>query len=355
MDTAFDVLNSKSQFGKRNRSGISAENLDKISQCCSDFSSYLLALQTKEGAPLHKSRRKTFVLGFICTFTSILSLAKLLLREEGFEYILTFRFSQDHIETLFSKIRRMGGFNNNPTASHFRFALRKLLAAQSIKSSKYANVLDCESTTSVFGFQWSKRKSSTVEADVAIDVENLLPMINSHVITSPITDNVLYYISGYIVRSMSGSVKCNECAEALVDVGCGSTSPNSHLTRVKNTGGLVFPSQAVFKIVRFAENIFKRCVTTELKTMTNPRLKTILVTLFNRAVIEDQPIQFFVHDCSIELGFLSHTQQLTKCIVEKFFDIRLKHHRRIFNQQVVLRNQTSDRSRLNRLIIFKNQ
>lgn len=35
--------------------------------------------------------------------------------------------SQDHIETFFSSIRRMGGLNNNPTCLQFKRTYKKLM------------------------------------------------------------------------------------------------------------------------------------------------------------------------------------------------------------------------------------
>jgi len=32
------------------------------------------------------------------------------------KYLLTYKFSQDHIELFFGAVRSTGGFNNNPTA-----------------------------------------------------------------------------------------------------------------------------------------------------------------------------------------------------------------------------------------------
>ena len=34
-------------------------------------------------------------------------------KENYLDYILTYKFSQDHLEVLFSSIRVIGGFNNN--------------------------------------------------------------------------------------------------------------------------------------------------------------------------------------------------------------------------------------------------
>lgn len=185
--------------------------MNNIIDIYEEFKTYLLSLNTVDGMPLHKSRRKTFIIGFLSTFQSILSLSSELLGP--YQYIITFRFSQDHIETLFSKIRRMGGFNNNPPAPHFKAALKRLLCKQSIQTSKSANSLDCEATCGVFKLQWSRRKTPLPAQpldDMDTSIISRLQNLN------PISENILFYISGYIVRSLQGTVDCAACGDALI-------------------------------------------------------------------------------------------------------------------------------------------
>lgn len=54
-------------------------------------------------------------------------LATFLLNERLISYLLTYKLSQDHLEIFFSCIRRMGGFNNNPTCRQFKTTYKKLI------------------------------------------------------------------------------------------------------------------------------------------------------------------------------------------------------------------------------------
>lgn len=54
--------------------------------------------------------------------------------------IQTFRFSQDHLEQLFSCIRQMFGCNANPTVQQFKSAYRKLLGQLQVQISPKANI-----------------------------------------------------------------------------------------------------------------------------------------------------------------------------------------------------------------------
>uniref|UniRef100_A0AAV2J0S7 Transposable element P transposase-like RNase H C-terminal domain-containing protein n=1 Tax=Knipowitschia caucasica TaxID=637954 RepID=A0AAV2J0S7_KNICA len=51
-------------------------------------------------------------------------------------YVLTYRFSQDHLELLFNSIRASGGWNNNPSARQFQAIFRHLMRCRLLKLLK---------------------------------------------------------------------------------------------------------------------------------------------------------------------------------------------------------------------------
>lgn len=72
---------------------------------------------------------------------SFVALARELLQEEGVEYLLSEKFSQDPLEEHFSKQRGMGGTHDNPDAKQFGSNMLVLQVAGScIASSSRANV-----------------------------------------------------------------------------------------------------------------------------------------------------------------------------------------------------------------------
>ena len=107
---------------------------------------FMKTIHTYQRTPFLLTRRKTCILGFMTTISFIKSLCSYLLHERSYSYFLTYRTSQDHIEILFSKIRQ-GGFNNNPSASLFKNALRAILISDLIKPPSSANVQIDDSTS----------------------------------------------------------------------------------------------------------------------------------------------------------------------------------------------------------------
>ena len=80
-------------------------------------------------------------------------------------------------------------------------------------------------------------------------------------------DNVLYYISGFIVRSLLPKLKSKECRyELLLDAGDPHSftaleyTKHTKLTCFKQRSGLLFSLTAVLKIMKAAEVIFKKRV-----------------------------------------------------------------------------------------------
>lgn len=92
VDRLFDRLNAWNPYGKYQKSPITAANI-------SDVETDLQA-----------------AIGFKCAASRIIGIAKhlLLRRALPFDYFLPRKCSQDHVETLFSVIRRRGSWNNNP-------------------------------------------------------------------------------------------------------------------------------------------------------------------------------------------------------------------------------------------------
>jgi len=79
---------------------------------------------------------------------SIFSIADELFSTTEYKYMLTYKFSQDHLEMFFSKIRQRFGNNNNPNALELRTALKQILLKNSISSSNAANCIALDNTGS---------------------------------------------------------------------------------------------------------------------------------------------------------------------------------------------------------------
>ena len=132
----FDLLNSKNLFTKGYKRPLKLADKAIWLSTIEDSISYLSKLTDVHGVALLQHRRKTFVLGLITAASSIRELALFLLTksENPFSYIVTDKFSQDHL-IIVSCIRGKNGFDNNPVVHQLKSALKRILLRVSIISS----------------------------------------------------------------------------------------------------------------------------------------------------------------------------------------------------------------------------
>jgi hypothetical protein len=370
IDMAFDILNTRSSFGKGFKSPLRIANLHVWESQLQDISEYLAGLCSYDGQLLSTHRRRTFVLGFRTSITSIVSLSKELLTrtDNKFDYVLTFKMSQDHIECLFSKIRSMGGFNNNPNVVQFKAALRKLLVKQQISASPAANCADSSISGAIFELKWSKRTSplddERFQQTESIEGEDMFAVLND---LSTVQSNILYYIGGYIIRRLSRELSCASCMELLkCDTPPTSLTLDHHystprcsddmarLVMLKDRGGLNYPSKTLFSMLQVAEKVF-RAIATEKKLssgVTLHRLKTLTLQ-----ALVDRDISFprVEHEQPLALGEVSHECTLSSRVLRLFFKLRMHYYGRVYTSDIIHQKQSSSRNYSSRLTIFRHR
>jgi hypothetical protein len=122
---------------------------------------------------------------------------------------------------FFSKIRGRFGWNNNPNALQFKWALRALLQNNQISVSEKANCAAIE------------------EEKVHEEMHHVGHNIIMYLTCSKIwRDDVLAYIAGYIVQKITVCIKCPECAIALVAIDqsqADQTVPDDHNSYSSNS------------------------------------------------------------------------------------------------------------------------
>ena len=124
IDKLFDVLNVRNPFGKGFKTPLRLSNCSVWGSVIESSITYLIKLKCGDGTPLVKHRRKTFIIGFITSALCAKKLAMDLMLKHEFQYFLTYKFCQDHLELLFACIRGKNGFNNNSDLRTFKSALK---------------------------------------------------------------------------------------------------------------------------------------------------------------------------------------------------------------------------------------
>lgn len=233
VDRLFDFLNSRNPFGKGYKKPIYGNNIAYLKTKMTPLVNYLFGLCEVSGTPLYRGGRKTFVIRFAAAVKSIFLIAKQLLLPEDsyFKYLLTYRFSQDHIELLFSRIRIRFGNNDNPTVREFKTAMKQILMKNGISASSAGNciALDGPICGGIFDIKWPKKSAEPlmsnngeIDTEEEEDEDRILNQIdqltdsrNSDLHTIA-TNNILYYVSGFVVRNLLKKISCVGCIEKLL-------------------------------------------------------------------------------------------------------------------------------------------
>ena len=168
MDKIFDILNSHNPFGKGYKSPLTRNNLSAIEKHLDQSLSYLENLKLMDGKLFTETKRRTFIIGLRTAANSFIGVAKFTFNKfPNSKYILAYKLGQDHIETLFSKIRSKSGFNNNPDVLNFKSALKSLLVKSDISANPNANSIDLETASegSLLIRSLGKRHKKAAETD----------------------------------------------------------------------------------------------------------------------------------------------------------------------------------------------
>jgi len=135
IDRLFDILNSRNPFGKGYKAPLRPANESSWQPFLNKATAYLLSLKNAANEPMYTTKRKTAFLGLLCTISSVKSMYSEYVAREGapMKYLLTYKFSQDHLELYFGAIRASCGSNNNPTVRQFTAAYKRLLMRHKVE------------------------------------------------------------------------------------------------------------------------------------------------------------------------------------------------------------------------------
>jgi hypothetical protein len=383
IDRLFDLLNSRNPHGKNFKKPLTLTDMSGWQATLQSTAKYLLSLKSLEGVPIVKHPRRTFVLGFVITIKFTLEMVKQMLiqPEDPFRYVLTYKYSQDHIELLFSCIRAKGGWNNNPNSLQLKYAFRRMLLGNAVTASAGANCQMFDDNMVIPIFRTRKHvsplaKESPEDSDKQQPDHHLNRMVtnledcNGY---SEFVQNILHYISGYIVSKLVKQVKCSLCISNLTGSSPIPTQthhnyskPSHPLTETElsflqftNNGNLKIPSKFVMDVIKYAEHIFKLYVINQpnqINTKKNLKTKMILELCqhFGDVATKLLPPQ---HEISINEPLLEedHRLWLLKCVADSYLTLRLFTYGKHYGETVINFGKPSQRHHLTKMILFNNQ
>ena len=342
LDRIFDFLNSRNPFGKEYKKPIFSNNIGYFVKKTESWIQYLNSLTTLNGIPLIVTRRKCFVIGFVTSLNSILTTARDLLATQYYKYVLTYKFSQDHLELFFAVIRLRLGCNNNPNALQLKYINKKILLKKAISVSSATNcaLFDSEGQVGSLFPIFSRRSRKQHKEDWNLeDVREILTRVPELNKNAFLKDNILHYIAGFIIFKLIPIIDCSNCCLSLKGSAEHFYTKGLHsFTMFKNKGGLHIPSPSVFRIVKECEMFLQSALLGELK---NLRTNVILYNVKRQLFFEDGGKALFpaLTNCTDNDLDNNHKVTLFHLICEKFMKIRLYSLEKKLNDRVSVRSK----------------
>lgn len=137
IDILFDFLNSRNPYGQGYKAPLRRENEHVWRSRIEQILIYISTLKNENGELLFKTRRKMGFLGMYVAAQAVIAIFDNYVKPNNCElqYLLTYKFSQDHLELFFCAIRACGGWCPNPHCAQFSSAYKRLVIHHEIESS----------------------------------------------------------------------------------------------------------------------------------------------------------------------------------------------------------------------------
>ena len=291
------------------------------------------------------SQRKTGFIGFLVGISSIKKAFHELVCKDGAQmnYLLTYKWSQDHLELFFCAIRASGGFNNNPNAMQFIAHFKKLLMVGHSGSDR-GNCIAQDPTALLDLFTDTCRVGDVVlDINTAAtirkyDLDFRLPDQTDHdyvdspnvALLSTMQKEAVPYIAGFCGKMTAKGLQCITCSDSL---GSRTADTSSSFLSFKDRGGLFKPTQSVVSICEMTEvKILRLLKTTQgeppkgtfvfkavfYKTLTLPIWRALLLTFIATVAIRNQ---LGGEGWSLFVYYIQHAQLLGTFLFLKKLDI----------------------------------
>lgn len=216
INNAYDILNSRNKFStKPYGKSISDNTILFYTDFIEKFITYIKGLEFSDGKKIINSNKNTGFVGMIMSLKNAVEMFNDLRSKEKLNYLLTYKISQDHIETTFSAIRSRLGYNNNPTCKQFQAAYKRILVHNEIVGSEFGNCSILENTKmlTVNSYVEEKQIDDTWKPEVHLLDHDYF---ESYMNISKFVEDTSQYIAGFVIKKILISITCPTCQASLV-------------------------------------------------------------------------------------------------------------------------------------------
>lgn len=265
--------------------------------------------------------------------------------------------------------RGRNGWNNNPTCYQFYYTFKRLALRHDIQNIN-GNCSNLDDTNILTTTQPQKK----IYADLSLDDMSLIKKYNIDVndmviedeefyyvisylpLLTNLTENVVAYITGFVVKSVKKIIKCRMCLSVIEDFESHSVdSENFKLINRKDRGGLIRPSEDIINICLYLERKTRQVL--EITNNCMPVEKNFMATFTHQlsmSLVQDKKLfkRLDSHIFDVSPYEVNHKVKLIKAICKIYIKIRF------FN---IAMSQTASikgdlkRKTFSRLVLYSHQ
>lgn len=267
VNNLFDIFNSRNCYGKGLKGPLWPETYSKINHVLIEAKTIFVTLSDTSNNQIIKGKRKLGFLGFLLNAESLQWLYQnyVFPKVMPFPYLLTYKFSQDHLELFLKMLRKLLVTSSHPTCMAFQKAYHNLetryrsqdevfLSEVSILDISLAQRTDLALWTIQHQYGVSVTKTPFHKEDICQDwsdcsLSEALVDLSEH-------RRNLTCCAGYVANKLSALLTCEDCISALYASDLRASKIGSLLC-IKKKNGLHFPSESLCRVINICERVVR--------------------------------------------------------------------------------------------------
>jgi len=243
-----------------------------------------------------------------------------MLDQLAFDVVLLGYLQSDPIESRFGWLRQLSGANYYISTKQALDSDRKIRAVSLLK---FSNISLNEIDSTIQSTNPDTETHSATHDSVADQLNDKLTF-NYSPTSSDL--NIIYYISGYIARSVCRKTRCDHCSEALSDssdlppMDFNDVMPHAARTFFDsvNRGGLKTPTEFVFTLTVHCWKVYEEILAaSDMKSqfLATENHRVLFYKIMDRASCHHSVVEYGLNNY-----MCTHGHNLTQLVVQRFFN-----------------------------------
>eukprot|EP00069_Balaena_mysticetus_P010167 bmy_20586T0 len=347
INNLFDIFNSRNYYGKGLKGPLLPETFNKINHVLIEAKTIFVTLSDTSNNQIIKGKRKLGFLGFLLNAESLKWLYQNYVSPKvmPFPYLLTYKFSQDHLELFLKMLRQVLVTSSNPTCMAFQKAYHNLETRYRLQDEVFlseVSILDISVARRTDLALWAVQRQYGISViKTLFRKEDICRDWSDCSLSEALLDlsdhrQNLTCCAGYIANKLSALLTCEDCISALYASDLKSSKIGSLLC-VKKENGLHFPSESLCRVIDICERVVRTHSRMAVYELLLPKQREFYL---QQKILHELSghIYLFVdldkHLFDGEVCAINHFVKLLKDIIICFLKIRakgvtqypLKHH-----------------------------